>query len=244
MPHKTWAANEDVLAADFNPNVADQIVARYANAGARSSGWPAPPVGAASTLDDNLGKLWLYTGTQWVRADWSSAWGAVAAPAVKTGLQTMNSASPVDVTGLAVTFTAVAGRRYKITAAYMTQMSGSGSSIQNHYIRNAAGTVLALVAGSPPSAAYMAWCIVAHDVPGAGAVTYKASISVNSLTCDVNATPPQTATLIVEDVGPTAPPTRSNKPGPGSDVDLEPLDLEPLEGYVEADPYPERLTDG
>ena len=52
MPKKTWAIGEEVIAADFNPNVADQVVAVFASAAARTAGWPAPPEGAVTYLTD------------------------------------------------------------------------------------------------------------------------------------------------------------------------------------------------
>lgn len=64
--HKTWAVGEEVLAADWGPYISDQIVAVFASAAARASGWTSPPTGAWSTLLDSPGALWHFNGTAWV----------------------------------------------------------------------------------------------------------------------------------------------------------------------------------
>lgn len=62
---KTWVVGEEVLAADFNAFVQTQVVAQFANAAARTSGWPAPPQGALSYLRDT-DTVWGYNGSTWV----------------------------------------------------------------------------------------------------------------------------------------------------------------------------------
>lgn len=67
MPFKLWSVGEEVIASDFNPNVAQQIVAVFSNAAARAAGWTAPPQGALSELLDSPGALWTFIGTAWVQ---------------------------------------------------------------------------------------------------------------------------------------------------------------------------------
>lgn len=65
--HKTWAIGEEVIAGDFNPFIADQIVAVYATAAARAADWPAPPVGALTYRTD-AGVYESWNGSAWVAA--------------------------------------------------------------------------------------------------------------------------------------------------------------------------------
>jgi hypothetical protein len=64
MPHKNWAPGEPVVDTDFNPNVADQVVAQYASAAARTAAWPSPPAGAASYLAD-MQRLEVFRAGAW-----------------------------------------------------------------------------------------------------------------------------------------------------------------------------------
>jgi hypothetical protein len=65
VPHKTWLAGEEVVDTDFNPIIANQIVAQFPNAAGRTAGWASPPVGAVSHLADSPGVLWVYFGGTW-----------------------------------------------------------------------------------------------------------------------------------------------------------------------------------
>jgi len=63
MPHKVWQVGEEVLAADFNSYLQDQVVVQFPNVAARDT-WLSPPDGAhAYTVD---------TATDWVRV--GGAW--------------------------------------------------------------------------------------------------------------------------------------------------------------------------
>ena len=121
MPQKTWAVGEEVLAADFNLYVQNQVVPTFATVAARDSGWAAPPNGARCvTLD---------TDTEWSRVGgvWTIARGQQVAYAEVTASQGSIAAATVDVTGLTVTFTAAgAGRRYRIYAECTLQSTVAG----------------------------------------------------------------------------------------------------------------------
>lgn len=64
MPSKVWAVGEEVLAADFNDYVQEQVVSTFANAAARDAAIPAPNVGQVCFLQDAL-SLFQYEGTAW-----------------------------------------------------------------------------------------------------------------------------------------------------------------------------------
>jgi len=66
MPQKTWVVGEEVLAADFNSYVQDQVVPAFPNVAARDAQWTAPPDGAlAVTTDTN--QLWQRIGGAWAK---------------------------------------------------------------------------------------------------------------------------------------------------------------------------------
>jgi hypothetical protein len=94
----------------------------------------------------------------------------------------VTAATPSDVTGLSYTFTAVAGATYwvRLKAAMSILTSGHGGYL---WLRDGAGTVLDLAGtGLAPSANWATVPIVLEGftTPGAGSVTYKASIGYDA----------------------------------------------------------------
>ena len=203
MPHKSYVAGDHVLANDFNPNVADQVVASFANAAARASAWPAPPVGACSTLIDaaNLGRLWVWTGTQWV-PPWGTAWGVLDFK-VAGAVQTINAWT--DVTGLSSTLTYLANRRIKLTA--YGQMQGTSSAIVAGMNLMEGATVLGGSNSTSEAANHpVSQWPVAIVTPTAGAHTYKVQAQTGSANGQMIYYATTPAFLLVEDVGPAGPP--------------------------------------
>lgn len=80
MPTKVWQPGEEVLSADFNPMVQEQVVATFANAAARDVAMPAPKLGQLCYLLDQ--KVMLeYSNASGVSAwhrPWNEPWGWVA----------------------------------------------------------------------------------------------------------------------------------------------------------------------
>src|SRR5262245_19395364 len=66
MPQKVWAIGEEVLAADFNAYVQQQVVPVFTNVAQRDAQWAAPPTGALCVTADTL-TVWQYTGAAWVQ---------------------------------------------------------------------------------------------------------------------------------------------------------------------------------
>ena len=64
MPTKIWSVGEEVLAADFQAFLQNQVIVPFANAGARDVAWPAPLEGQAAWLSDING-LTIYDGSAW-----------------------------------------------------------------------------------------------------------------------------------------------------------------------------------
>lgn len=64
MPFKVWAVGEEVLAADFQSFLQNQVVPVFPNVAARDASWIAPPKGALCVTSDT-NTLWQFSGTAW-----------------------------------------------------------------------------------------------------------------------------------------------------------------------------------
>ena len=136
---------------------------------------------------------------------WNAAWGQVAS-ATRTSEQTFNSTSFVDATGLSVTFTAVAGRRYKIEAYFdAIQVSNTGYTAQI-VLTDGSNTPLQRCSqniGSSLQEFHMN--LLHYTTPSAGSVTYKLRGRVNvgaGPSWKTAAASERPAWLVVEDIGP------------------------------------------
>lgn len=54
MPHKVWAVGEEVLAADFNTFVQEQVTPTFSSFAQLQSDWPNAPLGASAITTDNM----------------------------------------------------------------------------------------------------------------------------------------------------------------------------------------------
>jgi len=67
MPHKVWIPGEEVLSADFNSLVQEQVVATFPTAAARTTALPAPKDGQLTWLIDSE-RLEVWDGAAWRNA--------------------------------------------------------------------------------------------------------------------------------------------------------------------------------
>ena len=96
MPQKTWAVGEEVLAADFNAYVQDQVVPQFPTSAARDAEWAAPPNGALCvTTDSNT--LW-----QRVAGAWYAGQGLLGHALSAYDTNFASGVAVIDITGLAV----------------------------------------------------------------------------------------------------------------------------------------------
>lgn len=128
----------------------------------------------------------------------------VVALATKTSDQASIS-TMADITSLSATFTAVAGRRYRITlTGLLGNNSGGAGTTLSAYIRNGSSTTLQTAQTTAyTSGITQSIMTTVVDAPGAGSVTYKASAAVSSGTMTYFASATYPATLLVEDIGST-----------------------------------------
>lgn len=109
-----------------------------------------------------------------------------------------------DITSFSVTFTAVAGRRYRITVNALAFSSVTGDVAQLQLTSNDGATVLQLAQVALGTSNMGVSCVIlAYITPSAGSVTYKVRLLRNAgtgtLTFDCGAVYP--ARIVVEDVG-------------------------------------------
>jgi len=158
--------------------------------------------------ETNTGTLLVYAGaTAGFRPPWNLPWGRVAQVSLTSLAQSITSAAMTDVTGASITFTAVAGRRYRLTAKLGA--SGSSSNLEGSLrIATSGNTEIEATALFAATIGRVAWGTMHTDVtPPAGSVTYKLRAQAVSTTLDMFASPLSPITLCADDVGPSANPT-------------------------------------
>ncbi len=141
-------------------------------------------------------------GTFWVHGATAAelAVGQAAYAQVTANQGSIASTTPVDLTGLSVTFTAVAGRRYRVEGRVLMQ-SSIGTDIARLTLATGAGVRVQL---DDQTLAHLKSLYIPHFVtPGAGSTTYKlqASRAVGTGTITMTADPTFPAYIAVEDAG-------------------------------------------
>lgn len=179
----------------------DNPVGRYqiVTSGTRPTGSLRPTGAVIYETDTGLWNFW--NGTAWAPLAPRTI-GYVALTSAHAGITTVTDLS-FGGTPLAVTFTALAGRRYRVTASAHCITTVSG---------DVAGIVLADGANNQLQTAQAVVYPVGNDVrittigiftPGAGVVTYKArglrAAGTGSLTYTMGAASP--GFILVEDIG-------------------------------------------
>jgi hypothetical protein len=106
MPQKAWVTGEEVLAADFNTYLQNQVVPAFTTTAQRDSQWTTPPAGALCvTVDTNT--LWQRVAGAWQKP--------VSLPQGRLGHAT--TATDTTVTAVTPTYTQIAGLSVPVTVA-------------------------------------------------------------------------------------------------------------------------------
>jgi len=206
MPRKTWAIGEEVLASDFNPIVADQVVAVFPSAAARATGWPAPPTGATTFLTDT-GSLECWNGTAW-RKPWNMPWGLLAY-AERTSDFGPVTPGGTDIPGLTVTVTIPANRRIKAASQVLINTNGGAFAIVtlSIYVTPATPSQFSQANATIPGAGYWVTQYLERiHTPAAGTYTYKTVLAGPTGITNVAAGVSYPASLVIEDLGPNGAP--------------------------------------
>ncbi len=205
---KKFAANSLLTSTDVNGYFADQVIMRFATSAARDAafggaGEPTLAEGMFCYLDDT-NVLQSYTGAAWVEvasSDGKAPRGVVAF-AENTTLAQTGITTITDITGMTVTFTGVAGRRYRVDGYLLLQSTVNGDTV-NLIIRNSAGTFLSQGIYPLPSNAAANMCAVSLITTATGSTTFKLSLQrqagTGTMTANGGGTFP--AQLVVTDIG-------------------------------------------
>lgn len=201
MAFYTPTTNSKLTVTNWNTYVRNRLVNYFTSTANRDAEVTAPTEGmVAYTADTDT--FWYYSGSAWLALMKPSYGRGYVTQATKTGVQS-GVTTVTDVTGLSISFTAEASRRYRISLTGMVASNTSNDSVQLQ-ITNASNTVLNFGIFPCPSNGYSVSAAVEYFVvPGAGSVTYKARILRNtgsgSVIFDSGTTYP--AYLTAQDIG-------------------------------------------
>lgn len=199
MAFKTFVDGVALPASDLNTYLMKQAVI-VCTSGTR----PASPIEGMQIYETDTDRQLVYTTatTTW-RQPWNMPWGRLG-HATSTTTQASLS-TEADVTGMTVTWTAVANRYYKITGFLLPQTTGAITV--NGFITDAANTHISGIALTYPGAGFGNLHLVsAPFAVSSGSVTYKLRISTASGTASTYCGAGQPHIMIVEDVGPSGAP--------------------------------------
>jgi hypothetical protein len=200
MPQKLWAVGEEVLAADFNNYVQQQVVAVFPNAAARTAQWAAPREGAVSYLEDADGVLWIYYAGAW-KANIPLGQLGWAYSATDTNIPAQ---AAIDLPTASVAVNPPAGRLIRVTLN--VQFGGTvntAGAIVSAAVTDLANTVLAdrvgqLVFSNVQN--FNTSLVVHHQAISTGTTTTFKGRAAN-LTAGANAIFAQDMILMVDDIG-------------------------------------------
>lgn len=207
MGYFTPVPDTDITVDDYTESVRDQVVNVFASTGARDSAITDPVVGMVVYIKSNDANEGYYTYTSanvWIKLSWNQPWGRVGAAQVyapQTGIT-----SVADLSGLSVTFTAVANRIRKITGIAQLFSTTAADQLSITIVRGS--TVLSYGSIVNPSTSLaMTVTAVIEDGAASGSTTYKLQASrsgAGSMTMNAGAAYP--AMILVEDIGPAGAP--------------------------------------
>lgn len=170
---------------------------------------PSSPYIGQEIYETDTAKKLIYAGaTSGWNPPWNVSWGIMGIATV-TANQTGIVGSVVDLTSASVTFTAVAGRRYRV---FLETYVGStvAADIANIQISDSSNNQLqSTQAYMPGSGALVKMVATLFTTLSAGSVTVKGRITRGTGTGTLSTFASSTAPtyLVVEDIGPSANPT-------------------------------------
>jgi hypothetical protein len=203
---KLFSSFSKLTAAQVNGYLMDQSIMRFANAAARDAafggaGEPTLAEGMFCYLDDT-NVLQSYNGSAWVEiasSDGKAPRGVVGYVYSTAGNVTLNTVVQ-DIAGASVTFTAVAGRLYKITYnAQLRKNLGASGYIEISFYNGA--TVIYDGFTDVAAGEYLNYSMSSVVSGLSGSVTLKATGIVNTGSATVFRQAANPTSFVVEDIG-------------------------------------------
>lgn len=201
MAFKTFTAGAVLTASDVNTYLAKQAVIVCTSTTRPSS----PPEGMV-IYETDTDKMLTYTTatTGWV-PPWNTPWGRIGSASSAAATSSIGTTT-VDVNGLSVTWTAVANRYYLTTVTVPIYQQTSAAGVAVLSITNGSNTEQvqsqSTIANGSAGALSVRWL----ETVTAGSTTRKARISATAGTGSVAYAANYPATILVEDLGPSAAP--------------------------------------
>lgn len=177
---------------------------------------PSNPTIGDRLYETDTGMDLIYQGaTVGWQMPWGMAWGYINSFTTTSFSQAVTSATLVDLTGFTITYTALANRRYKITASGLLIVESVSSGTAKCFITDGAtapANIKALIGESALSSAApgtrqtVGGIYVANGL-SAGSTTFKLEASASAGTSTFTVDSSSTAILMVEDIGPNGNPS-------------------------------------
>jgi hypothetical protein len=176
----------------IRPGVIDNTAAR-----------PASPYEGQVIYQKDTDAVLVWNGTAWY-PNWNLPWGVVGSVSRTAGNITPTVGSATDVTGVSITFTAIANRTYKMSWSCAAEKQTAVGWIAI-FLANAANTIFASVYGSPAvvGAGYTTLSGF-HHITGlaAGSYTFKLRTQTENNAATILASGTNPTNFIIEDIGP------------------------------------------
>lgn len=174
MPSKVWAIGEEVLAADFNPYVQEQVLATFPSYAARDAAIGAPKAGQACYII-GTGELLIYAGTAW-RRPWNMPWGIVyAGPPLAANSTAI--AGPGNIPGMGTTLAHPANRKLRLTCHGQLQNDTLGAEGRFGITVDAVNVVNATIVNGIVNRGIACTAMAYYDTPNASSHAYQATMA-------------------------------------------------------------------
>jgi hypothetical protein len=159
---------------------------------------PAVPFDGQMIYETDTDRTLVWNGAAWY-ANWNSAWGKVALATSTTNQSGVSTVA--DITGMSVTFTAVAGRQYRTTLFLPALLGPDGNRAKLEFADGSNTTLMASYVGL---VTYGNIAMLSYVSTGSGSLTYKARITmdIGVGTLQLYADSISVRHLLVEDIGP------------------------------------------
>jgi hypothetical protein len=130
---------------------------------------------------------------------WNTAWGLITSATITTDHNGISAVT--DITGLSVTWNAMAGRKYKLTA-YMLVIQNTSAGFVDIRLADSSNVVVGQSTFNQAASAYATHSPIAILSGLSGSVTYKARAATTAGTINIDVSSTFPGLLLVEDIGP------------------------------------------